>query len=233
MFNVGDVISYLDMCHEEGGNLQQGMNFRLRNNLSVILMSLRPDAPYADRVEENGRVLIYEGHDAPRKAGGPNPKTIDQPRRHPSGKPTQNGLFYQAAMSHKRSGMEPELVKVYEKVRRGNWTYNGIFKLVDAWQEESDNRQVFKFKLELTNRSTSGNGMTISHSEIDHNRIIPASVKVDVWKRDKGRCVLCGSRDNLHFDHIIPYSKGGSSLVAENIQLLCARHNLAKRDKIE
>jgi len=45
--------------------------------------------------------------------------------------------------------------------------------------------------------------------------------------------VKCGSTNNLHFDHIIPYSKGGPSLVAENIQLLCARHNLEKRDKIE
>jgi 5-methylcytosine-specific restriction endonuclease McrA len=43
----------------------------------------------------------------------------------------------------------------------------------------------------------------------------------------------CGLTDNLHFDHIIPFSKGGSSLVVENIQLMCARHNLAKRDKIE
>lgn len=36
----------------------------------------------------------------------------------------------------------------------------------------------------------------------------------------------------MHFYHIILYSRGGSSLVAENIQLMCARHNLAKHDKI-
>ena len=69
--------------------------------------------------------------------------------------------------------------------------------------------------------------------ELDHHRIIPADIKFEVWKRDKGCCVECGSKDNLHFDHIIPYSKGGSSLVAENIQLLCARHNLEKRDNIQ
>jgi hypothetical protein len=233
MFNIGDVISYLDMCHEEGVNLQRGMNFRLRNNLSVILMSLRTDAPYADRVEDNGRILIYEGHDNPRAIGGPAPKTVDQPMRNSYGSLTQNGLFYKAAVEFKRGMREPELVKVYEKIRRGNWTFNGIFKLIDAGQEQSGTRQVFKFKLELTNRTNTGNGVPVIHSEIDHNRIIPASVKVEVWKRDKGRCVMCGSKDNLHFDHVIPYSKGGSSLVAENIQLLCARHNLAKRDKIQ
>ncbi len=97
MFNVGDVISYLDMCHEEGVNLQRGMNFKLHNNLSIILMSLRQDAPYADRVEDNGRVLIYEGHDEPKRAGGPNPKTINQPMYNPSGSLTQNGLFFRAA----------------------------------------------------------------------------------------------------------------------------------------
>jgi 5-methylcytosine-specific restriction endonuclease McrA len=58
-------------------------------------------------------------------------------------------------------------------------------------------------------------------------------VKDDVWERDKGKCVLCGSCDELHFDHVIPFSKGGTSLKADNVQLLCARHNLEKRDKIE
>jgi 5-methylcytosine-specific restriction endonuclease McrA len=58
-------------------------------------------------------------------------------------------------------------------------------------------------------------------------------VKLEVWKRDKGKCIQCGSTDNLHFDHILPFSKGGTSLTAENIQLLCARHNLQKRDKIQ
>jgi len=45
--------------------------------------------------------------------------------------------------------------------------------------------------------------------------------------------VTCGASDELHFDHIVPYSKGGSSELAANIQLLCARHNLQKSDRIE
>ncbi|MGA1795550.1 MAG: hypothetical protein ACMUIL_06800 [bacterium] len=66
---TGDVISYLDMCREESVNLQREMNFRLGGNYSVILMSLRTNAPYADRIENNGNVLIYEGHDIPKTKG--------------------------------------------------------------------------------------------------------------------------------------------------------------------
>ena len=230
MIKSGDVISYLEMCHEEGVNLQRGMNFKLGSDYSVILMSLRTGAPYADRVEDSGRVLIYEGHDVPKRDGDTNPKRIDQPMVNPTGTLTQNGLFYEAALRHKSDQYRPELVKVYEKIHSGIWVYNGLFGLVDAWQESSNARKAFKFRLELIDNELSPEP---SAQELEHNRLIPAQVKLEVWKRDKGKCVICGSKDNLHFDHIIPYSKGGSSLLADNIQLLCARHNIAKRDKIE
>jgi len=51
----GDVISYLDTCREEKASLQRGMNFRLHPSHSVVLMSLRPGAPYADAVVDNGK----------------------------------------------------------------------------------------------------------------------------------------------------------------------------------
>ncbi len=230
MVEIGEVISYLEMCTEEGVNLQRGMNYHLGASYSVILMSVRANAPYADRIEDDGEVLIYEGHDTPHRKGGPEPKGVDQPMFNPGGSLTQNGMFYEGAKKY-QNGSDPEIVKVYEKVRAGIWTFNGYFKLVDAWQESDGIRKVFKFRLELLDHSINQDDNT--SYELDHARIIPAEVKLEVWKRDKGRCVECGSQDNLHFDHIIPYSKGGSSLVAENIQLLCARHNLSKRDKIQ
>jgi hypothetical protein len=229
MFKLGDVISYTEMCQLEGVNLQRGMTFRLRNNISVILMSLRHNAPYADRIQDNGRVLIYEGHNISVKPETPNPKTVDQPMYNPSGTLTQNGLFYKAALKFKEDYSKFELVRVYEKIHSGIWTYNGLFKLVDAWQELSNSRHVFKFKLEMIGDNIS----TSAEVDTEHSRVIPASVKLEVWRRDKGCCVKCGSKENLHFDHIIPYSKGGSSLVAENIQLLCVKHNLEKSDNIE
>lgn len=230
MFEIGEIISYFEMCTAEGVNLQRGMNFHLGIAYSVILMSEQPGSPYEDRTEDDGRILIYEGHDVSKRKNGPNPKETDQPMFNPSGSLCQNGLFFEAAKPYKQ-GKSPELVKVYEKIRSGIWTYNGFFHLVDAWLEKVNNRKVFKFKLELID-----NQRTIEQNKeiiLDHPRIIPSHVKREVWKRDGGKCAICGSEDNLHFDHVIPYSKGGSSTDARNIQLLCARHNLEKSDKIQ
>ena len=229
---AGDVISYLDMCQAEGVNLQQGMNFQLRGGRSVILMSVRTGAPYADQVENGGRVLIYDGHDQPRTRKTPNPKLIDQVLETETGSTTQNGRFFASARLHRETGAPAELVRVYEKVRAGIWVYNGVFRLTDGWAENVDGRRVFKFRLDITEADMP---VTVGESELapDQNRLIPTPIKITVWNRDRGKCVQCGASDNLHFDHVIPYSRGGSSLVAENIQLLCARHNLAKRDRIE
>jgi hypothetical protein len=63
---ANEVISYLEMCSREGTSLQRGMNFGLGGDHSVVLMSVRPNAPYRDRLEDEGTTLIYEGHDEPR-----------------------------------------------------------------------------------------------------------------------------------------------------------------------
>lgn len=196
-------------------------------------MSLRRNAPYADKIEDDGRILIYEGHDVPKASANQIPKLEDQQLKNRTGTLTQNGKFYRAAKMYKANRNIVELVKVYEKLRAGIWVYNGPFRLVEAWKEESNNRQVFKFKLEVDKVNLPSSSNDFRRLSLDHNRLIPPPVKLEVWKRDNGKCKICGSNNNLHFDHIIPFSKGGSSLVSQNIQLLCARHNLAKHDKIE
>ncbi len=230
-FSPGQIISYLEMCQEEHVSLQRGMNFHLRGDTSVILMSRRVGAPYSDSVEEDGRVLVYEGHDVPKERHGPHPKQIDQPWTSANGRSTQNKLFYDAARRAAQGVQRPELVRVYEKIKQGIWTFNGTFQLADAWIAPSGQRKVFKFRLELTEQDLPTTNAAAA--AIPHSRMIPSEVKLTVWKRDQGQCVICGQKDNLHFDHDIPFSKGGSSLMAENIRLLCARHNLAKHDRIE
>ena len=123
-----------------------------------------------------------------------------------------------------------ERVRVYEKIQTGIWSYNGIFHLVDSWRERDEYREVFKYRLiavegeERFDRPPQPN--------VQRRRLIPTRVKLAVWKRDGGKCVICGATDELHFDHDLPWSKGGTSVTEENVQLLCARHNLQKHDRI-
>ena len=110
------------------------------------------------------------------------------------------------------------------------WSYNGVFHLVDSWQENHANRSVFKFQLVAVEGEEDLERPPVEHPT--RRRIIPTSVKLAVWRRDEGRCVVCGATDDLHFDHDLPYSKGGASISVDNVQLMCARHNLQKGAKI-
>ena len=226
-----DILSYRDMCERENvQTLQRGMNFRLRHGYSLVLMSRRPNAPYLDRILADGVTIEYEGHDTPKTSRRVDPKKVDQPRFLPTRKPTQNGLFAQAVEETRLGTRSPEVVHVYEKVLPGVWSDKGPFELVDYKTVSDGRRMVFKFYLRAMEtpepRAQSREASGIS-------RLIPSEVKKEVWKRDKGRCVICGAADNLHFDHDIPWSKGGSSITARNVKILCARHNIQKHDKIE
>ena len=74
--------------------------------------------------------------------------------------------------------------------------------------------------------------LAISEQWVNPDEVIDGqSVKDKVWKRDGGKCVECGSNENLEFDHIIPHSKGGANTY-RNIQLLCEPCNRSKSAKI-
>jgi 5-methylcytosine-specific restriction endonuclease McrA len=72
---------------------------------------------------------------------------------------------------------------------------------------------------------------TVAETTRQRREPIPRDVQMFVWQRDYGRCVQCGSNENLEYDHIIPVSRGGSS-TARNVQLLCQRCNRRKGAKI-
>jgi len=59
------------------------------------------------------------------------------------------------------------------------------------------------------------------------SRYISETTKKIVFTRDGGICQCCGSSVSLEYDHITPYSCGGSSTVS-NIQLLCLECNRSK-----
>lgn len=64
------------------------------------------------------------------------------------------------------------------------------------------------------------------------------SLRYQVLNRDHFRCVKCGKSPatdpsiELHIDHIVPYSKGGET-VLDNLQTLCQHCNLGKGNRFE
>jgi len=65
----------------------------------------------------------------------------------------------------------------------------------------------------------------------DGREPISDEVKSFVWNRDGGKCVTCGRNEKIEFDHIVPFSRGGSN-TARNLQILCETCNREKRDEI-
>ena len=59
------------------------------------------------------------------------------------------------------------------------------------------------------------------------SRYISQTTKKIVYSRDGGVCQCCTDYENLEYDHISPYSCGGSSDVSNN-QLLCRKCNRSK-----
>jgi 5-methylcytosine-specific restriction endonuclease McrA len=57
---------------------------------------------------------------------------------------------------------------------------------------------------------------------------LSARVVSAIIARDNGRCVYCGSADNLHFDHVVPRSLGGDD-TPSNLVLACRRCNCKRK----
>ncbi len=228
---LDQIYSYREMCDLENvQTLQRGMNFRMKPNYSLILMSRRSNAPYHDAILDDGLTIEYEGHDEPRSSRDLNPKALDQPEKTRTGSLTQNGQFIHAVKDFKEKKADAELVKVYEKIIPGVWSLKGFFDLCDYRFHFDGKRNVFVFILRFSNKENFDNNPGL---DIAHTRLIPSDIKKEVWKRDKGICVLCGSKKNLHFDHDLPFSKGGTSLTTKNVQLLCQKCNLSKSNRIQ
>ena len=125
---------------------------------------------------------------------------------------------------------EPVLVCDDEETKRRWWLYRDEFY---SESEGFDARTVLALILERTTQKDRRIKRAIALMEQaplpdDKRREpIPDDVRVFVWNRDGGRCVKCGGRERLEFDHIIPFSMGGGS-TARNLQLLCETCNRTK-----
>jgi len=79
-----------------------------------------------------------------------------------------------------------------------------------------------------------GSGATETIDSRRQGRHVPRDVLLQVVRRDNHVCQACHSYvpdDQIELDHIIPYSKGGPTTVA-NLRLLCRTCNRKKSDSL-
>jgi len=114
--------------------------------------------------------------------------------------------------------------------RFGSWrsALEGFVEWVNSEPVDSATSTDLATRQELS--STNPSGPPSIDDRHKTKRQISERLKVRVLIRDGNRCRLCGvivTGDEIHFDHIKPWSEGGETTF-DNIQVLCAKHNLAK-----
>jgi len=105
-------------------------------------------------------------------------------------------------------------------------------QLLQEHKEKIEKQKINQLKEQLRSEMLQNGLITEEIDEESRSREpIPQEIQNKVWNRDGGKCVKCGSQEKLEFDHIIPFSKGGSNTY-RNLQLLCEKCNRQKNNKI-
>lgn len=120
------------------------------------------------------------------------------------------------------------------------YSYSTYRKRFNGWQnaclqfiEHSMGSHVDLVPANHNDISTKQSTATLGVRDKSRSRDIPLKLRLSVLDRDGYRCCLCGRSPAiergvvLHLDHILPFSKGGTTTY-ENLQTLCADCNLGK-----
>jgi len=93
------------------------------------------------------------------------------------------------------------------------------FEKTDGKTNNRYTKRIFKRRqLSPTNVKQKAN-IPSTKGRLGHRQPIPTKVKREVWRRDFGKCVNCGTNEKLEYDHIIPVSKGGANTVVKVVFL--------------
>ncbi len=120
--------------------------------------------------------------------------------------------------------------------------FGGFRKALEAFVEyigliNLDEEKIIESKITSQDKITKIDYVEKPFQKKEHrtSRNITVRMRFMVFKRDNFRCCVCGASPakdplvELHVDHIIPWSKGGETVI-DNLQTLCTKCNLGKSD---
>lgn len=144
-------------------------------------------------------------------------------------------LFVMSGQEKKEKETERRISasKVKISIILADETLDSFKKVKDLLGKEMSHEELIQYMVEVTIKEIEKRKFKIlslskvSPSPAHVKRVISSSTKKEVYLRDK-KCTNCGSKRNLNFDHLIPFSLGGKS-DASNIRLLCFNCNQRAR----
>jgi len=133
-------------------------------------------------------------------------------------------------------GKQPSYAQMeeYGEFSIGTYTkrFGGWRKALEAFVDYVNSTEIKIDESEQTSDTTSDVANHITRRDIN------LRMRFIVMKRDNFKCCMCGRSPattpglELHIDHIIPWSKGGETVI-DNLQTLCSDCNLGKSNLSE
>ena len=119
-----------------------------------------------------------------------------------------------------------ELVRQGERVY---WAFKGCFYWEDEGLGADDVKALVLQRIRRRERQLANAHSLMRAEEVGQavRSRVPLEIRRAVFERDGGQCVECGGSFDLEYDHVIPFSLGGATSVA-NLQLLCGDCNRTK-----
>lgn len=116
----------------------------------------------------------------------------------------------------------------------GGWrgAMEAFIKWVDSDKHETGNIPITETQEQHGSEAVPADFPKVLHTT---NRNINLRLRFKVLLRDNFKCRICGASPakdpgvELHVDHIVPWSKGGETVI-DNLQTLCSKCNLGKSD---
>lgn len=140
-----------------------------------------------------------------------------------------------------KNGISKYSLNSYSR-RFGSWR-KALEAFVEYINNESDEEDNENENSEADSVTDSIQQESLKQKTVEHDqkyirktkREVNLRLRFRVMQRDNFKCCICGASPakdpsvELHIDHIIPWSKGGET-VMDNLQTLCSKCNLGKSD---